>query len=288
MKTVLSPKEFAEAIGVSESSMKRWADDGLLRVSRTAGGHRRIALSEAIRFVRERNATLVKPDLLGLTDLPQDRPQDVESASERLFHFLQRGMAREARGLVLSLYLSGTSVAEICDGPIRVSMARIGDLWQHDDAGIFVEHRATDICLQALNQLRMTVEPSEGTQIAIGGAPARDPYLLPSLAASTVLSSVGFRAINLGADTPTSVLMRAVQQYSPRLVWLSVSTSHDPAGLSSDLTRFAEKLALDAPHTHLAVGGRATRVLELPQDPRTHEIQSLEQLAALGQELLAP
>ena len=53
MKSVLSPKELAAAIGVSESTLKRWADDGLIVFSRTAGGHRRIRLAEAIRFIRE-------------------------------------------------------------------------------------------------------------------------------------------------------------------------------------------------------------------------------------------
>ena len=59
MRHVLSPKELAQAIGVSESSLKRWADEGLLRATRTAGGHRRIPLAEAIRFLRDTQATLV-------------------------------------------------------------------------------------------------------------------------------------------------------------------------------------------------------------------------------------
>lgn len=53
MKPLLSPRELAQAIGVSESSIKRWIDDGLIGATKTAGGHRRIAGSEAIRFVRE-------------------------------------------------------------------------------------------------------------------------------------------------------------------------------------------------------------------------------------------
>ena len=33
MKPVLSPRELAEAIGVSESSIKRWIDDGVIQAS---------------------------------------------------------------------------------------------------------------------------------------------------------------------------------------------------------------------------------------------------------------
>ena len=69
MKNVLSPKELGSAIGVSESSLKRWADDGRLRVARTAGGHRRIELREAVRFIRASGFTVQRPELLGLAEL---------------------------------------------------------------------------------------------------------------------------------------------------------------------------------------------------------------------------
>ena len=69
MKAALSPKNLAQAIGISESSLKRWADDGQIRVMRTAGGHRRIAVEEAVRFIREIGIPLVQPDALGLGKL---------------------------------------------------------------------------------------------------------------------------------------------------------------------------------------------------------------------------
>src|SRR5262245_52765982 len=66
----LSPRQLADAIGVSESSLKRWADAGKLAVSRTEGGHRRITMTEAVRFIRDTGATVVRPDLLGLGTKP--------------------------------------------------------------------------------------------------------------------------------------------------------------------------------------------------------------------------
>ena len=69
MKRLLSPKELADAIGVSESSLKRWADAGRLQVARTEGGHRRIPIAEAVRFIRDTGAVVVRPDLLGLLAL---------------------------------------------------------------------------------------------------------------------------------------------------------------------------------------------------------------------------
>src|SRR5215211_2356769 len=68
---LLTPKDLADAIGASESSLRRWVDSGRVKMSRTAGGHRRIPLAEAIRFIRETHATVVRPDLLGLGATPK-------------------------------------------------------------------------------------------------------------------------------------------------------------------------------------------------------------------------
>src|SRR5688572_21462079 len=69
MERLLTTKDLAEAIGASESSLRRWTNSGAIQTSRTVGGHRRIPLSEAIRFIRSSGATVVRPQLLGLTDL---------------------------------------------------------------------------------------------------------------------------------------------------------------------------------------------------------------------------
>src|SRR5271165_4212340 len=71
--TLLTPKELADAIGASESSVRRWVDAGDIRMSRTAGGHRRILLPDAIQFIRKMGAAIVRPELLGLTDLNSAR-----------------------------------------------------------------------------------------------------------------------------------------------------------------------------------------------------------------------
>jgi len=59
---LLSPRELADALGVSESSLKRWVDAGKITAARTEGGHRRIALQEAVRFIRETGAPLARPE----------------------------------------------------------------------------------------------------------------------------------------------------------------------------------------------------------------------------------
>ena len=52
MRDLLTPKQVARAIDVSESSIKRWCDKGVIETQYTAGGHRRITMAGLIEFVR--------------------------------------------------------------------------------------------------------------------------------------------------------------------------------------------------------------------------------------------
>ena len=175
MEKLLTTTELADAIGASESSMRRWTNDGLIRTSRTAGGHRRIALSEAIRFIRESGTVVVRPDVLGLPNLPATHEGTMlgsRSLELQLYESLRSGDVAGAKGCVTSLFLNGSSVAAISDGAIQHAMQQIGELWREDPRGILIEHRATDICLQALGIVRqMLGEPSANAPIALGGAP---------------------------------------------------------------------------------------------------------------------
>ena len=280
MKRLLSPRDLADAIGVSESSLKRWADAGKIVVSRTEGGHRRIPLAEAVRFIRASGSAVVRPELLGLGEVASTEAVPPEDA---LFHHLSEGSGREARGLLMGRYLGGESIAALADGPIASAMSRIGELWQHDARGVFIEHRATDCCLQAVHHLRALFEAPTDGPLAVGGAPGGDPYLLPTMLAATVLAAEGFRTVNLGPDTPVATLRHAIAHHQPRLVWLSVS-SPCPPGLDDAAAAMARELA--AAQRSLVIGGRHRHELPMTMG-RACTVTSLTELAAFARGLLA-
>lgn len=285
MKPLVSPRELAEAIGVSESSLKRWADDGRLEFSRTAGGHRRIAIGEAIRFVRSIQAPVVRPELLGLPDLTAGAARAVtaENGTASLYQALEQGSVKEVRGMILSWYLSGQSISEIADGPIRTAMQRLGNLWHDDPEGIYIEHRAVDICVQAVQQLRPFAESLDSEWIALGGTPSGDPYVLPSILAATALSEHGWHTINLGADTPWHSFVDAARRHRPHLVWISVSHMSHPQTVQRDLHTTAHTLHELGSTT--IVGGHASTQLQLQAEPWLRQGHSIGDLVAHAQEV---
>ncbi len=247
----MSPRELGEALGVSESSLKRWIDAGKIVATRTDGGHRRISLPEAVRFIRETGAPVAHPEILDMPEVANANAQGLYG-TERLLDYLKRGDAVGARGFLLARYLRGTTVAELCDGPIREAMQSLGDMWSHNSEGVFIEHRGTDTCLQALAYLRATFEVPKTAAVALGGGPEDDPYLLPSFMASMVVESCGLRAVNLGPNTPLGALQHAVDVHDPKIVWISASTKVAPARARA----LAKWLASLAPKATAVIGGR--------------------------------
>jgi len=288
MSEFLSPKALAQAVGVSESSVKRWADDGLLEVTRTPGGHRRIALREAVRYLREAGLPVVKPQVLGLADLQflhsaGSQGQDLDGA---LVAALKEGHVQRARGIVLALYLGGRSVAELCDGPLRIAMQEVGELWRHGPDGIFIEHRAVDLCLQTLDQLRgIFPEPGKDAPVALGGALEDDPYALPTLMVATVLGASGWQAINLGGNLPVPALLAAVKRHRPALVWMSCSVEEAARLHEREFRKAAVILAGQG--MEVLVGGRAWKSHHWEAGAGVTATGSMAEVAAFAEGLRA-
>lgn len=287
-KTLLTPRDLADAIGASESSVRRWVDEGRIGVSRTEGGHRRIPLAEAVQFLRRTGTPLVRPEILGFPEVASTRAHhhDLDSAAHALFSALHDGDCPAARGLIVSLYLSGTSLPQLFDGPIRQALHQLGELWLHSEQGILIEHRAVDICMQALNQIRLMLNPpATNAPIALGGAPSGDPYTIPSLMATLLLSEMGYRNINFGPDLPVKLLADAAEQEQARLIWVSVSALAPSVHLYSELRSLALRVARQ--RTHVVVGGRSLPPAIPAAPPNLHVAITMAELAAFAQGLRA-
>ncbi|HVT81624.1 MAG TPA: B12-binding domain-containing protein [Phycisphaerae bacterium] len=289
MEKLLTSKELAKAIGASESSMRRWTNSGVIRTARTVGGHRRIAISEAIRFVRQSGATVVRPDLLGLPDAPAAVAASGPNApalETRLFEALRSGDAATAKGWISGMFLKGMSLASICDGALHEAMQQMGELWQTDTRGILVEHRATGICIQVLEMLRQLIaQPAVDAPVALGGAPAGDPYLLPSMMAAHVLAESGYRDMNYGPETPLELLAAAAAEHKASIVWLSVKVVSDRARLRREVGTLAQQL--EAMRVKLVIGGDGVESLAIRAGGHVHTMQSMSELAAFARGALA-
>ncbi len=256
MRDSLTPKQVAQAIGVSEASLKRWCDRGLLPATRTAGGHRRLPVHGVMQWLRQSGHEVVRPEVLGLPSNTGLSPSTLERSVGLLRTALEAGDEVSSRQGILNLYLAGHSAIEICDQVIAPAFHALGSAWQHGSIEVYQERRGCEICACLLHDLEsMLAPPGPAAPYAIGATLADDPYTLPNRLVELVLREAGWRAESYGSCNPGATLAAAIRQRRPGLFWLSVSTIDTESQWLSEYQLVSQAAAEEK--VPLAVGGRA-------------------------------
>lgn len=255
MNQLLSPKQVAEAIGASESSLKRWCDQGLLTTVKTAGGHRRIPIQEVLRFVREQNHAVVEPHILSLPATTDRKARRTERSAERLTEALLSNNELACHAILFGLFLAGESVSSIFDVVVATAFRSIGDKWECHEAEVYQERFSCQIMLRLLHELRSKQVTPNPKFVALGATIEGDQYVLPVTMAEIVLRSVDWDARLLGTSIPFDSIVKAVETHSPALVWLSVSFIADESAFIRGFHRLSA--AASKNKTAIVVGGRA-------------------------------
>lgn len=255
MRELLTPKQVARAIRVSESSVKRWCDKGVIPTRYTAGGHRRIPIGGLMDFLRSSKHELVDAEVLGLPATSGRTPRVIDRAAEQLTQALLEGDELRCRQIALDLYLAEHSISTICDEVLARSFEAIGDSWACGDAEVYQERRGCEVTLRVLHDFRALVSsPSADAPLAIGGAPAGDQYSLGTAMAELVLRDNRWNAISLGDNLPFHTLAAAIRQHRPRLFWLSCSHLEDEQRFLHGYNELYDEYGMDLA---FVVGGRA-------------------------------
>jgi excisionase family DNA binding protein len=274
----------AQALGVSVSTVKRWVEEGILPAQKTAGGHRKLLLADVVELSRQ--GKLPARDLAGLKlSFSKDRLPSAAALEQHLYPALLSGDAATVRSIVHGSYRTGMPIEALADQVIAPAMRQIGADWESGKIDVMHEHRASQICAAALFELKAVLENRSGRNrpVAVGGTLAGDYSVLPSLLAQMVLLDSGWEAINLGPNTPLTSFRRALEELSPRLIWISLSHLENETAFVRDyraLYEQAEKAAVA-----VVVGGRALGERLRASIPYTSHGDSLSHLAAFARTL---
>lgn len=287
MQQLISPKQVAQAIGVSESSLKRWCDRDVLKSVRTAGGHRRLAVESVVQFLRESGREVVRPELLGLPSSLGRGDSAIEATRQQLRDALLSGDEEQSRRIIFDLYLSGQTATEICDRVIAGAFHDIGHGWQCGKVAIYRERRACEIVQKVLHDLRRAIPaPANHSSLAMGGSLEDDPYCLPTLMVELALHEIGWIATSLGTMLPVATLLEAVRENQPKLLWISVSTIRS---IPEFLDQYGRLQAIAAGQgTAIVVGGRALTADVRQQMTYSAYCDTLRHLATFANSITAP
>lgn len=275
----LTTKEVARLLQVSEATVKRWADDGLLHSNKTVGGHRRFSAHAVASLRREKG--------IGPVSAPPRSGKKSRAASVRssasLTELLLRGDEQEVTAFLIQAYMEGQSLAALFDQTITEAMHQVGELWFQGGITVADEHLATRVVLSALQQLRNVVVPAGPTGLnAICCGIEGDLHELPVHLAEIILEREGWDVKNLGANTPLFALRDMVTDQRPQLVCISARTVADLDRTASEFERL-RKLT-DRIGAQVTLGGEAFRDPNLrrrfPADLYAEDFHSLSRFVA--------
>ncbi|MEY4548647.1 MAG: hypothetical protein RL685_4842 [Pseudomonadota bacterium] len=255
---LLTTAEAARIAGVGASSVKRWADQKVLRCVRTAGGHRRFYLEDIQALMREPGDALV-----GVAT----EWSDIVLRGSQLEIQAQLFRARDRLG-------SWHAVAD----ELGVALGEIGMRWARGEITIIEEHIASERLSRALERTVEAVPSGAHDPRCVLATAEHDEHTLGLSLVELCLREAGWGTLWSGRKTPTKALAELARSGDVDMLALSAS----PASSNrKQLARQAEELgsACREARVILTLGGSGAWPEAPHYGTRVRDLLSLHRLA---------
>lgn len=258
--THLSTEQVARLLNVTVSTIKRWADEGIIACVKTPGGHRKFELTEVTRFAEGHGMRLSggAPPPLAEDQLEQLQfgihAQNYHRVADL---FLEEALQGDREGLYqLLLYVTKHHIrfATIADEIIRPALVQVGERWHQGSLEISQEHRASGAITEALVRLapELHKKPSNGLT-AVCACAEGEQHEIGLRCMAYALEVEGWNVHFLGANTPYDTIASFGKVTKPELICLSLSLTRHRKELTEGMAKVAH--AVHAAGTRLLVGG---------------------------------
>lgn len=233
----LTTTEAARLADVAPSTIKRWADEGVLPFSRTVGGHRRFDRFAIDAYLRDqrRSTSGVEPLLDGwINCLIRGQRHEIDS---RML---------EARSRLGTWFRVADEVGNV--------LAALGQRWASGQLTIAEEHLATEALLRTLVRISDTLPVRLGGRRPALACAADDDHTLGLSLAELCLRELGMSPLWLGRRTPAAEVSRLVADGEVDLVVMSAAVTLTDR---ESLTALADELGrvCAAHRARLVLGG---------------------------------
>ncbi len=260
----LTSAEVARLLGVGPTSIKRWADSGLLRCARTAGRHRRFTRDEVARFQRRQQEV---------------HPPDPAQVDEWIRRLERDGDPYEALSALLGERArlgSWWQVGEL----IGVVLIELGRRWEQGTITVLEEHLASERLARVLARAADAIPVPSGAPKALLSSVTGDEHTLGLQLAELCLRERGWRAQWAGRSVPSTELEAHVRQGECEMLALSAAVvcqdREQLAGLVRSLGRAAEESGVQ-----LVLGGSGAWPEPGGELPSFHRVRNFRELDEL-------
>ena len=258
---LLTTKEAAAILGVGTTSVKRWADSGVLRCVKTPGGHRRFP-RQAVEALIGQPEPVVSTSTGRISDWVSSLTSNVSGAQ------LVEALRAEHRehGSWFSVVTTLVPVVE-----------EIGRGWARGELSVIQEHIASERLTRGLARCSDGIVVPPGAPSCLLIAAERDEHLLGLSMVEVCLREFGWRTTWAGRGTPIHFACEFISSSNVDMVAVSASqNSRDRELLADQADRLGAVCAQRG--IPLLLGGLGL----WPTDPvYGHRVRTFEQLAIL-------
>jgi len=169
---------------------------------------------------------------------------------------LLAGRQYEALSVMDQCMDSGHSLVEVEHHVIKPSLYHIGERWQTNQVTVASEHLATAIAQSVMTAglLRSSLPETLGKRILLACV-AGNEHAIGLRMVSDAFQLAGWDVQYLGANVPTSAIVRHTEEWRPDLVGLSVSFAHQLPAVKQVIGQFCERFGSGRPS--VIMGGLA-------------------------------
>ncbi len=254
---LMSTGDVAEVLGVSEATVKRWADAGTLSCIRTPGGHRKFRLRDIATHLASRRSSKS-----GSTPPPSESERDIEEMVSALLV----GDVEKVIGVIAAARLQRASIATILDSVLMPAFERVKHACATGRCEAFHLHVAVNSLIEVAARQRPTLRVPGSTRGRIVSSPLPgEGYDLLARFSSLVAVESGFDSHVLGAGLPPTSVSRAAEDLGACWVLLAGDIPEGAPGLHEYIERVLAGTERSRARVVL-VGPSVARVEGLPED----------------------
>jgi MerR family transcriptional regulator, light-induced transcriptional regulator len=275
---MLSTKEAAAMLQVTETTIKRWADESVLHCVRTHGGHRKFLLKDVVRFAETNGYTVSGSQPPPMSKKQMEQLQigvHTQNYSKIAAVLKEEAMQSDREGLamlLLYLYKQHIPLPIVLDSVILPGFEQIGREWEKGDLSIDQEHAASHALTEALVRTAPELHRKDpNKKSALCACPEGELHELGLQGLAYSLECEGWKVYYLGCNTPLESISSFVRVERPDLVCISVTSPRHRAEFIEKLRRLASSV-----HPYggkLLIGGQYAQKLSV-EDVRCDHIAS--------------
>lgn len=267
MAITISSKKAAEILNFNESTIKRWADNGILKCYKSPGGHRKFNLDDIMKLAEDHKLENTKIESFRSVYLKDSevKKRDFVYLNKKFGKLILSGDTENTYNFLYTLFKNDFSHEEVFDKIVRESLNKIGIKWKESKIGIQNEHIASSTVISSLYKLeKFLFRKRSNNKTAVCAGLESEFHEIGLICVRITLESAGWNVIYPGINLPVKSLIELIEKTKPDLVCLTTNFTGGNKAAENEILKINSTCKMSG--SRLIIGGKNNFELKSNKD----------------------